>query len=169
MKEFQGIHILEVWDFRLSTAHPLVRNDLGDTWKVQIWANSNPDYDPENPDTLAEPLEVHDTGIPCEAEDHWDAKKMKVCYEWLYSVRDKYARDHIELRKPVTKLINESNFKATEINGEAQAAKAAKNIPLFHQKIGELKEYQEAANAMIKKATEVFHAQVAELAEGGAQ
>ena len=169
MKEFKGIHILEVWDFRLSTAHPLVRNDLGDTWLVQIWANENPDYDPDKPETLAEPLEVHDTGIPCEVGDHWDAEKMKECYKWLHSVRDKYARDHIELRKPVTKLINESNAKASEINGEAALAKQAGKMDLFHQKVGELKLFLEDSNAAIKKATEVFHTQVAELAEGGVQ
>lgn len=157
-KEFKGLHILEVWDFRLSNAHPLVRNDIGDTWQVQIWANDNPDYDPEEP--LAEPLEVHDTGIKCESGDCWDAEKMKACYEWLYSVRDKYARDHIELRKPITKLINESNANAAKINFEAQQAKAEGNTRFFYEKTGELQAFLKAANAQIKQATKIFHAQV---------
>ena len=167
MKKFQGKHILEVWDFRLSTASPLIRNDIGDTWLVQIWANDNPDYDPEDPSTLAVPLEEHDTGIPVEVGDHQDAEKMKVCYEWLYSVRDKYSREHIELRKPVTKLINESNATASRLNVEAVTAKEAEDIDLFHQKTGELQSHLSLANAAIKQATAAFQTQVTEL-EGGA-
>lgn len=168
-KEFRGKHILEVWDFRLSVANPLIRNDIGDTWLVQLWANENPDYDPEYPSTLAEPLETYDTGIPFEVGDHWDVKKIKKCYEWLYSVRDKYAREHIELRKPVAKLINESNAVASRIDLEKTEAQDDGNTALFHQKVGEMKTHLDTANAAIKKATEVFHTHVAELAEGGAQ
>jgi hypothetical protein len=166
VKKFKGVQILEVWDFRLSVAHPLIRNDIGDTWLVQVWANSNPDYDPEKPDDAAQPLEVFDTKIPCETGDHWDAEKMKICYEWLRSVRDKYARDHIELRKPVCRMINDANAMAGGINEEAAQAEQGGDINLFHQKIGELKFFLDDVNAAIKAATKKMHAQIVEL-EGG--
>lgn len=160
-KTFSGVDIKEVWDFRLSAAHPLLRNDIGDTWKVQIWSNDNVDYDPADPSTLAKPLEEHDTGIPCEKGDSHDANKVKACFAILYPLRDKYSRDHIEQRKPVVSLINSANAKASSLAQEIAAAKSEGNTELFFQKEGELKHHLLSSNAEIKKATKEFHDLVA--------
>lgn len=108
MPEIQGVHIREVWDFRLSNATPLIDRRRG-TWVAQIWAKNNPDYDPNDPSTLAEPLEEYDTGIPVEKGDERDCAKVAKCYEWFKSVRDKYARDDIEELKPHVAKINQAN------------------------------------------------------------
>lgn len=168
-EDFNGENVREVWDFRLSTAHPLLRNDIGDTWKVQIWANDNPDYDPEKPDVLAEPLEVYDTEIPIDKNDHHDTGKVAECFAWLHSVRDKYSRDHIELRKPVVALINAANDKANLINVEIQNARAAEDLPLFDQKTGELKRHLDTANAEIKVATRKMQDAINDIKFGGAE
>ncbi len=78
-KQFKGIDIKEVWDYRLSSATPLIYN-TGKTWLVAIYSKGE-----EN-----EPLETHDTGIPCEKGDTYDKRKIIECFKWLYSVRDKY-------------------------------------------------------------------------------
>lgn len=95
----EGINIREVWDFRLSSAVPGIDTRSG-TWVVSIYAKENPDYDPENPTTLALPLETYDTGIKSVEGDEYDTVKVSVCYEWLKSVRDKYSLDNIEELKP---------------------------------------------------------------------
>jgi len=107
MSKIQGIHILEVWDFRLSTATPLIVRE-GKTWRVQIWSKENPDHDPARPETLSSPLEEYDTGISSEKGDHRDRKKLMACYEWLHSVRDKYARADIEAIKPAVRKLREA-------------------------------------------------------------
>jgi hypothetical protein len=110
-KKFEGVDIKEVWNFRLSTAVPQINRD-GGTWVVAIYAKSNPDY--VEGGKPAEPLEVHDTGIPSEPGDHHDVDKVKKCFEWLYSVRDKYALPEIEELKPAVAKIELANSKLVE-------------------------------------------------------
>ena len=107
-KTFQGIDIKEVWDYRLSSATPMI-DRRGGTWVVHIYAKANADYDPANPESIAQPLESFDTEIPAEKGDTWDVEKVKVCYEWLYSVRDKYSLPNIEQMKPHVAKINAAN------------------------------------------------------------
>ncbi len=102
-----GKDILEVWDYRLSTAYPIINNS-GPEWIVEIHAKSAPDYDPENPDDFAKPLEVFKTGIVSANGDSFDAEKVKICYEWLKTVRDKYSLDNIDELKPLVKDVRAS-------------------------------------------------------------
>lgn len=107
MKEFQGVDIKEVWDYRLSNAVPqIVRKE---TWIVEVWNKENTPCNPEDPSTFAKPLETYDTGIMVEAGDEHDTSKIKMCYTWLMSVRDKYSRPDIEELKPIVKKINDAN------------------------------------------------------------
>lgn len=117
MPKLQGKNIREVWDFRLSRAVPVI-DRRGGTWVVQIWAKTNPDYNPKDPSTLARPLEVYDTGIPAEDGDEYNTDKVKVCYEWLKTVRDNYSLDDIEDRKPIVAQINEANDKLAAMNAQ---------------------------------------------------
>lgn len=103
-----GKNITEVWDYRLSNAVPIIDRSSG-TWVVQIFSKTNPDYDPDDPETIAKPLQIHDTGIPATVNDEYDVKKLIPCYNWLKSVRDDYSLDDIEERKPFVKKINEAN------------------------------------------------------------
>lgn len=97
-KKFPGVNIREVWDFRLSYACPYLFNQ-GETWVVKLIANDSPD---NKSNVLAE----YDTGVPTSESGR---KGIRACYNWLHRVRDDFSRDHIELRKPVVKLINDSN------------------------------------------------------------
>lgn len=109
-KTFQGESIREVWDFRLSTAVPQITR-VGGTWVAEVWAKNNSDYNPEDPSTIAQLLEAFDTGIAAEGGDEYDTEKVKACYAWFYKVRDKYALDDIEDRKPLVAQINAANDK----------------------------------------------------------
>jgi len=131
-------HILEVWDFRLSKGSPILY-DTGEYWRVVINAN-------DGSGVLAE----HVTDVKTTGNVH-DPVGIAACYDWLRSVRDKYSRDHIELRKPVAAMINMANAVAAQLTAEG--------------KKGELADHLEMANAEIKKATAAFHALVK---EGGA-
>ena len=102
------MEIRDVWDYRLSTASVMIDRISG-TWVVKIISKNNPDYDPAKPETLAKPLEVYDTGLPWEEGDEYDESKLTVCYDWLRTVRDKYALPNIEQLKPRVKAINEKN------------------------------------------------------------
>ncbi len=111
--------ILEVWDYRLSTASPMLycgipagREDHFpegtplDKWVVAIYDNG------ENPKPLA--VHVTSVGITGGIQDHdgYDA-----CYEWLRSVRDEYSRDDIEDLKPKVakiRIVDIVRQKATE-------------------------------------------------------
>jgi cytochrome oxidase Cu insertion factor (SCO1/SenC/PrrC family) len=115
MKKFEGKNIREVWDFRLSKATPVIDRRTG-TWVVHIYSKVNPDYDPKKPETLAKPLESHDTKIPAVTGDEHDVEKVKKCYKWLYSVRDKYSLPEIEKMKPEVAKINAANAKLAEMN-----------------------------------------------------
>ena len=112
--DVKGEKILEVWDYRLSTAVPVIVRDSG-TWVVEIYSKSNPDYDPSDPATLAAPLETHDTRIEAEAGDEYDAAKVKACYAFLLSVRDNYAHPNIDELRPLVKIINEANQKLADL------------------------------------------------------
>jgi len=124
-----GRDILEVWDYRLSTAYPVINNS-GDEWVVEIHDKSAPDYDPDNPDVVASPLDVFKTGIPAVEGDSFDEEKIKPCFEWLKSVRDKYSAPDIDVLKPLAKDVREAQAKLhTALSGrgrkEANIIKAA--------------------------------------------
>ena len=106
--KIKGKNITEVWDFRLSSAVPCINTKSG-TWVVQIWDKSNPDYNPQDPSSIAEPIEVHDTGIEAAPGDQHDTSKIIPCYEWLLSVRDKYALPDMAQRKSLVRKINAAN------------------------------------------------------------
>ena len=116
-KTFAGLNIREVWNFRLSTAAPVIDRRSG-TWVVHIYAKNNPDYDPADPSTVAQPLESYDTGIPATPGDGYDAAKVAACYEWLYGVRDKYARPDIEELKPAVAKVEAANAALAEAQAQ---------------------------------------------------
>lgn len=99
-KIFTGQFIREVWDWRLSIGNPILYAD-GDTWVVRIWANQ-----PANGER--ELLEEYVTDIPTDGGIH-DHAAIAECYKWLYSMRDKYARDNIEDLKPLAAQVNKAN------------------------------------------------------------
>ena len=113
---YKGIHINEVWDYRLSSAVPTIRRDK--TWIVEIHAKVNPDFNPNDPSTLALPLKTHDTGILVEDGDHHHRKKVAVCYKWLRSVRDEYSLHDIEERKPLVARIVAAMKDLADFGGE---------------------------------------------------
>ena len=108
----EGKHILEVWDYRLSIAVPIIYRE-GKTWVVAVCSKVSPDYTEGG--TPAEPLEIHDTGIPSEKGDAYDTTKVKVCYEWLLTVRDKYSLSNIEELKPLAAAANKANAELAEM------------------------------------------------------
>jgi hypothetical protein len=112
-KKFAGKDIKEVWDYRLSNACPFIERK--GTWVVHICAKSNKDF---NGNEYSKPLESHDTGIKTEINDANDYKKVAKCYEWLYSVRDKYSLPDIAKRKPLVSKINAANKAAAEVSEE---------------------------------------------------
>jgi len=156
MKKFLGINILEVWDFRLSIGSPILYAD-GEFWRVVVYAN-----DPGDQERIV--LDEHVTDVKTTGDPR-DPEGVAACYKWLHSVRDTHSRDHIELRKPITKAINEANAKAASINGEAVAAKAEGDTRLFNEKMGELQAHLPMANGVIGGLTAAFHVEVA---QGGA-
>lgn len=105
-KTFEGVDIREVWDWRLSDYVPVLDN-TGETWLVKLIPVKNAEFDPNTGHAKAHI--VHDTGIKATEGDTHDREKIKICYEWLYSVRDKYARKDIEELKPAVKKINQDN------------------------------------------------------------
>ena len=158
-KTFRCVDIREVWDFRLSIGSPILYNN-GETWIAKIWANDPGDEDCKS-------LKEYDTGIKTNG-DNFDNEAITACFEWLYSIRDEFSRDHIELRKPVVKLINDLNDKAGFINAEAVAAKEAKDTKLFNAKNAELQNHLTKSNALIKKAADDLHTKIASIEEGEA-
>lgn len=119
MKTFKGKYIREVWDWRLSDGNPILHAGFagGNSWVVQIMSNKSPD----GQSTL---LEQHDTKVLVNIKKGvQDPGAVAKCYQWLHSVRDKYSRDHIEIRKPVAAAINAANEKLTKMNGDIVTAK----------------------------------------------
>ena len=158
-KEFNGKNILEVWDWRLSRGNPILYNS-GETWVVRIWANKPKDGEKEL-------LEEWDSGFEVRREfGAYDFEAIKKCYAWLHSVRDRYSRDHIELRKPVAKAINEANSKASEINCAADKAIVDGDKNLHIELKGRLAAHMSIANAEIGATIKTFHKKVAELKGG---
>ena len=102
-KEFEGVDIKEVWNYRLSSAVPHIETGSG-TWIVCIHAKDG-----------GELLASHDTGIKTEVGDERDTAKVKECYVWLYSVRDEYALDGIEAMKAQVAKIEEANKILSEL------------------------------------------------------
>lgn len=102
----KGINIKEVFDFRLSTASVFI-DRRGGTWVCVVASKNNPDYvEGAKP---AEPLETYDTGIEAVDGDEYDTEKVKVCFEWFKSIRDKYSLKDIEKRKSLVAKINAAN------------------------------------------------------------
>jgi len=113
--------ILEVWDYRLSIAAPLLyrggapskkgNGEGSDNWVVCVYAQ----------DDRNAPLEYHDTGLlPVEGDIH-EGKGIDACYEFLRSVRDKYSRGDIEALKPLVAKIRAADLlrqKATDAYNE---------------------------------------------------
>lgn len=162
--DLTGKEVREVWDWRLSRAQPINFNS-GDTWVCKIIANDASDPFWENfPEARIEVtpsgntrkvLEAHDTGIPTVKNgirDMHDSEAVAACHAWAYSVRDKYSREHLELRKPVVALINNANAQAQRLNDERMNALAAGDVRLANEKLGEYQEHLRIANAEIKKA-----------------
>ena len=95
--DFAGIDIKEVWDYRLSSAVPQIMRN-GGTWVVELWSKDN--------EGESEPLETYDTGIIAEMGDEYDVAKIKPCFVWMDTVRDKYALSNIEELKPLVAEVN---------------------------------------------------------------
>lgn len=95
--------ILEVWDYRLSTAQPMnykglpkipgmdekLWEDAKDKWCGVIFSQ----------DEKREALEIFNSGVKAEVH-HTDADMPDSIYEFYRSVRDKYSRENIEELKP---------------------------------------------------------------------
>ena len=143
MAKHKGEHIREVWDWRLSNACPMLFNS-GETWIVKIMANDGSGV-----------LEEHDTGYPTLVDGKYnphDAKAVAQCYDWLRTVRDKYSRDHIELRKPVVALINNANREVNAIMAAAIDAKNSGNMDEYNRLLGEYHQVLDERNLQIKQA-----------------
>ena len=98
-----GRSILEVWDYRLSTAQPMNYRGASDIPGVPDstnWIACVYDLGSKN-----EPLECHDTGVPVVAGDLHDGAGLDACFAFYRSVRDKYSRPEIEELKPEVAVI----------------------------------------------------------------
>jgi len=82
MSDIIGENIKEVWDYRVSTATPIINTSTGN-WVCEVWSQS---------DSNNQLLESFDTKIKVEPADHSDRAKLVVCFKWFKSVRDKYTR-----------------------------------------------------------------------------
>ena len=97
--------ILEVWDYRLSTAQPmnyrggipgvdkegkLLHQPTG-TWIACVYSQGKDN----------ELLECHDTGVKVVEGDLHDGKGLDACFKFYRSVRDKYSHEEIEDLKPI--------------------------------------------------------------------
>jgi hypothetical protein len=135
--DFKGIDIREVWDFRLSKGTPILY-DTGKYYEVHICDNKN------NSNVLLK----HITSVPTINDPH-DPVGPKACFEWLYTVRDQFSLDNLEIRKPVVKMINEANSKGQELT-----TKGLKD---------ELKVHLENASRAIQDALQEMHDKIEEL------
>lgn len=155
----KGIDIREVWDFRLSKAVPMIDRTSG-TWVIKIFAKNNPDYNPEDPATLAVPLEEHDTGIIFVEGDEYDTEKLIPCFKWLLSARDEYSLSHIEERKPVVAIINVANKKAGKIGVNLQMAIDEGDELLIADFRRDLRVHLHVSNQQIARATTELHTKI---------
>lgn len=90
--------ILEVWDYKLSTAIPvnyrgMVPVDDGFELSNYWWACVRCQQ-------TNEILELHNTGTKVVDGDLHDGAGLDACYEFYRSVRDRYAKPDIEQLKP---------------------------------------------------------------------
>ena len=144
-REITGTDVRDAWDWRLSVAQPINFNS-GDTWIVRIIANDGSGV-----------LEEHDTGIPTVKDgvrDPHDIEAVTACHTWAKSIRDKYSRPHIELRKPVVAMINAANQRAQELNELAIACQKDGDQIGFFRYSGERDHHIKEASYNIKLATE---------------
>lgn len=158
MPKHVGEDIREVWDFRLSEASPALYNS-GETWVVKIHPN----------DERNEVLEEYDTGIQTVVggkRSYFDKKAIVSCFDWLRTVRDKYSRDQLELRKPVVALINASNKEINLIMSESVAAREAGDEVKADELLGKYYRVLKERNAEIKAATDEMKQKIA---AGGVQ
>ena len=153
-KEFKGVFIREVWDFRLSRAAPTLYN-AGKTWIVKIHCNKTGDVLAEYDSGIAT---VNAAGI----RNIHDTVAIAACYKWLYSVRDEYGRDNLELRKPVVALINTANIQASQLNVEIINAEGEGDTNLANQKRGELQQHVKTVSKSIKQATVEMNTRITE-------
>ena len=97
--------ITEVWDYRLSTAQPILYpggipgEEPTGTWIVCVYAQ----------DDRNEALETHDTKVAFNPAELHEGAGIDACYEFLRKVRDKYSRDEIDDLKPAVALIREAD------------------------------------------------------------
>jgi hypothetical protein len=156
MKTYEGKDIREVWDWRLSRGNPVLYND-GDTWVIRVYANSAPDGERVMLKEIVTEMPTVVNGVR-DVNDHAAIAK---CYELLRAVRDEFSRDHIEDRKPVVKLINESNKEATRINDLAVQAELNGDTDECDRLRGKLSRHLDAANAEIKKSAAAMQKRIA--------
>lgn len=102
-KKYAGLDIREVWDWRLSTAQPILFNDK-ETWVIRIYANQAPDGE-------SALLEEVVTDIPT---DGGIVEGQAACYPIIRDLRDKYSRPDIEELKPRVAEINAANAAIAE-------------------------------------------------------
>jgi len=95
-KSYRGVQTREVWDFRLSTASPVLHNS-GKTWRIDIHPLV---------DGTGTPLESIETDIPVEKGEKGLIKGQAACFAILRTMRDKYSHPDIEELKPVAAAIN---------------------------------------------------------------
>jgi len=131
--KLKGININEVWDYRLSIGNPILYQN-GKTWVVKIHCLKDSSV-----------LEEYDSGVPTTG-DPYDTSGIIPCYEWLLTVRDKYSRNNLDLRKPVVKLINAAQEKSASITNST-----------------ELQKHLEEANRAIQEATNIMHDKIEEI------
>ncbi len=156
--QFTCENILEVWDFRLSLGSPILYCDKKH-WKVKVWANT-PNLN-EDKTLLAE----YETDIVSDNNPR-NKEGINACYIWLKSIRDKFSRPNIELRKPVTNLINSTNKEASKINNLIMSAQKNNDTRLFNEKTGELSNFIISANSMIKSASVKMNKEIKKLESG---
>lgn len=97
MSKILGINTREVFDHYLSTVTPTIYNS-GKFWKIAL------DY--KDGSGVAEAVE---TNIPCEKGDGDDPKKLISCFEWIKSMRDKYALPNLDELKPKIAILRHIN------------------------------------------------------------
>jgi len=105
-KKFKGEDIREVWDYRLSKGCPYLYCDAP-YWIIRIWPNAVNRREPKKA------LIEYVTDIPATGNPH-DRRAIILCYNWLYKVRDDYAKNNMNALKPAAAKIYDINQKAIE-------------------------------------------------------
>lgn len=149
--------IREVWDFRLSKGCPYLFNSPP-SWVCKVIDNNSPDGE-------AIILDQLDTGIP--PGQGRDEEAVKQIFEWLYSIRDKHSRPHIELRKPVVKMINEANQNIAALVGQAVEHEKKGDLDAGLRLRAEANIALERANRAIKAENATLQQKISQLETGG--